>query len=134
MPSRRAAPPFTGVLRLDGSLDRSNQEQPASGELGPHGALGRPFWEATWWSWSPVVQQRLREAVALAAGGEVIRRHEVARIEGNRLVTVDFALIPRINGGAVTTLICSVIAIAAVAPDAGAGEPDEPGPASLEHP
>jgi PAS domain S-box-containing protein len=55
---------------------------------------GRPFWETQWWTVSPEVQQRLREAVAQAAGGGVVR-YEVDNIgAGGNIVTVDFSIKP----------------------------------------
>jgi PAS domain-containing protein len=35
--------------------------------------VGKPFWEAHWWTISPDTQARLRAAVARAADGEFIR-------------------------------------------------------------
>lgn len=52
-----------GLLSLDGILLEANRMALAAADPDADDALGRPFWEATWWSWSPAVQQRLRDAV-----------------------------------------------------------------------
>jgi hypothetical protein len=54
---------FVGLLSLDGILLEANRMALAAADPDADDALGRPFWEATWWSWSPAVQQRLRDAV-----------------------------------------------------------------------
>jgi len=100
---------FVGLLSLDGVLQEADQTTSSTPQLTPDDALGHPFWQATWWSWSPLVQQRLRAAVAQVAAGQAIRYDETALIRGNQLITVDLALAPLIKGGEVTALICSAI-------------------------
>jgi len=58
--------------------------------------VGKPFWEAHWWTISPETQARLRDAVSRAAEGEFIR-YDVdiwGEKGGTEPVTIDFSLIP----------------------------------------
>jgi PAS domain-containing protein len=100
---------FVGLLAFDGTLLEANQSATTPLELSACDALDRPFWEAGWWSWSPIVQQRLREAVARVGAGEVMRYAETALVRRNQLITVDLAWAPQVRADVVTGLICSVI-------------------------
>jgi len=100
---------FLGLLSVGGTLLEVNLSPLTPPELDVHDTLGRPFWEASWWSWSPVVQQRLIETMAKVAGGKVIRYDETALVRRNQLITVDLALAPCFKAGRATALICSVV-------------------------
>jgi PAS domain-containing protein len=100
---------FLGLLSVDGTLLESNQSASTPLDFSAQDALGRPFWEAIWWSWSPIVQQRLRSTVREVATGRVFRYHETALVRRNQLITVDLACAPIRGGGRATALICSVV-------------------------
>jgi hypothetical protein len=104
-------PSFLGLLSLDGTLLEFNQTATTPPELNLHHTLDQPFWEATWWSWSPLVQHRLRAAVALVVTGRVLRHNETALVRRHQLVTMDLAWAPLISSGTVTGVICSAIEI-----------------------
>jgi len=92
-------PSFLGLLSLDGTLLEFNHTPTTPPERNLHHALDRPFWEATWWSWSPLVQHRLRAAVAHVAAGEVLRHHETALVRRTQLITMELAWAPLISSG-----------------------------------
>lgn len=100
---------FVGLLSLDGTLEDSNLSASPAPELSGCDAMGHPFWDAAWWAWSTVVQQRLRAAVIRVGAGRVVRYSDTALVRRNQLITVDLALAPVNRLGAVTALICSVI-------------------------
>jgi two-component system CheB/CheR fusion protein len=100
---------FLGLLSFDGTLLEANESASTPPEFSSDAALGLPFWEAAWWSWSPIVQQRLRETIARVASGRVLRYNETALIRRNQLITVDLACAPVLKAGRARALICSVI-------------------------
>ena len=105
---------FVGLLSLDGTLLEANRTWLVAADRNTgDDSIGRPFWESPWWSWSPAVQQRLRDAIAAVATGDMIRYDETARIARNCLVTVDFSLVPLARDGTVTALIASAIDLSA---------------------
>jgi two-component system CheB/CheR fusion protein len=82
---------------------------PGRPDLVRSSAFGHDFWEASLWSWSPVVQQRLRAAVERAATGDLVRYDETMRVRGNHLVTIDITLLPLPTPQGVSTIVCSII-------------------------
>jgi hypothetical protein len=107
---------FLGLLALDGTLLEADETTSPPPERNLHDTLDLPFWDASWWSWSPVVQQRLRDSVALVAAGRALRYHETALVGRTRLITVDLAWAPLVRSGAVTALRCSAVDVTAGRP------------------
>ncbi|MFT3781471.1 MAG: PAS domain S-box protein [Nibricoccus sp.] len=64
---------FVGITDLDGKLREVNDLAVVACGFRREDVLCIPFWEAGWWKGSPAVQERIRAAVAKAAGGEVFR-------------------------------------------------------------
>jgi PAS domain S-box-containing protein len=99
---------FVGLLDVDGNLLEANETALAAGGIAREAVIGRPFWEAHWWSAAPETQARLRAAVAQAAAGEFVR-YEVdvfGAAGGAELVTIDFSLKPvRDRAGRVVFLL-----------------------------
>lgn len=103
---------FVGLTTLDGTLLRANRAPLAAGGLDPSDVIGKPFWETYWWSYSPAVQARLRDAIRRAAEGEAVRYEVQVRLAGGALATVDFQVAPlRDAAGTITHLIPSGVLI-----------------------
>ncbi len=87
---------FVGLLSPDGILLEANATALRAAGITRDDVVGRPFWEAHWWSYSPGSQQRLREAIESARDGVAVRYDaEVMAGDGGRsLVTIDFQLTP----------------------------------------
>ncbi len=99
---------FVGVLTPEGKLIEVNRTALMAGGLRDEDVLGKNFWDAWWWSYSPEVQDRLKEAIRKAAGGEPSRFDVLVRMAGGRLMNIDFLLSPMIDAqGQVTHLIPS---------------------------
>ena len=64
---------FVGLLKTDGTLIEANQTALKFAGLDESEILGKPFWETSWWSHSPELQQRLRKAIKRASSGEFDR-------------------------------------------------------------
>jgi PAS domain S-box-containing protein len=103
---------FVGVMTPDGILIEANRTALEAACLRSEDVLGKPFEEAYWWSYSPVVQAQLRDAIAQAAVGAQVRYDVAVRVGEDRLITIDFTLGPIFNSsGQVEYLIPSGIDI-----------------------
>ena len=99
---------FVGLLTPDGILLEANTAALSAGGIARDDVVGRPFWEAHWWSHSAESQQRLRDAIEVARGGTVVHYDVdvMAGDEGRSLVTIDFRLTPvRGTDGSVRFLV-----------------------------
>jgi PAS domain-containing protein len=70
--------------------------------------IQKPFWECHWWSHREDVMNELREAVAKASRGEVVRYDTEVRMAEDSRLTIDFMIVPvRDADGTITHLIPS---------------------------
>ncbi len=101
---------FVGVMSTDGVLQEANRAPLEAAGITLESVKGRYFWDTYWWSHDPELQDWVRNAVACAARGEVVRRDVVARMADDTRMTVDFMLAPmRNDAGEITHLIPSGI-------------------------
>ena len=85
---------FVGIMDVDGTLREANAPALTAGDLARDDVIGRRFWDCPWWSHDAGEAARLRQAVARAAGGEVVRYDAVVRMAGDTRMTIDFMLSP----------------------------------------
>lgn len=103
---------FVGVMTPEGVLLEANRAPLEAAGIALDDVKGRPFWDTYWWSYSAELQDWMREAVARAARGEMVRRDVVVRMAGDTRMTIDFMLAPlHDEQGRVTHLIPSAIDI-----------------------
>jgi PAS domain S-box-containing protein len=103
---------FVGVMTTDGVLLEANRAPLEAAGISLADVTGRPFWDTYWWSYSAELQAWMREAVARAARGELVRKDVVVRMAGDTRMTIDFMLAPlRDEQGRITHLIPSAIDI-----------------------
>ena len=103
---------FVGIMTTDGVLIEANRAPLKAAGIEAEDVLGRPFWEAYWWAYDPAVQARLREAVAEAAAGKLVRYDVPVRMAGGVLVTIDFQISPlRDSEGIITHFIPSGVVV-----------------------
>lgn len=88
---------FIGLMQPDGILLEANETALQFGGLQPEDVIGRPVWEAKWWSLSPQTQQRLQQAIQQAAAGEFIRYEVEVLGADDRIATIDFSIKPIYN-------------------------------------
>ncbi len=119
---------FVGLLSLDGTLYGANHMAAEANLPSVDATVGSPFWQASWWSWTPAAQHRVREAVTSAAAGSVLRYREQAMGTQGRLLTVHLALVPVIVEGVITALIASVVGIAPDSVDPEQMSPEQMSP------
>lgn len=88
---------FTGLVSPDGILLECNQTALKFAGLTWDEAIGKPFWELKWWSRSPEAKDQLKEAIARAREGELVR----ATVENigvdESSVMLDFSMKPVFN-------------------------------------
>ena len=97
---------FIGLLAPDGTMLEANQTALSAAGVPLEQVIGKPFWETPWWQISPEVKQQVREAVAKAATGEVVRYEAEVLVAGGVLTTIDFSLKPiKDDDGKVVLLI-----------------------------
>jgi two-component system cell cycle sensor histidine kinase/response regulator CckA len=97
---------YIGLLDVDGTVLEANQSALAFLNLVPGDVIGRKFWETPWWDHSPKAQARVRDAVAAAARGEVVRFETTHPGIDGLGRHIDFSLKPvRDANGAIVLLI-----------------------------
>jgi two-component system cell cycle sensor histidine kinase/response regulator CckA len=64
---------FLGLLSIDGKVMEINKAALKFCGIEEADVIGKPFWETPWWTHSPKLQQKVRQAVQSAAQGEFIR-------------------------------------------------------------
>jgi PAS domain S-box-containing protein len=87
---------FVGLLDADGTELESNRVSLDGAGLKLDDICGKPFWETRWWTVSPEVQERLKDAIRRAASGEFVR-YDVeiyGQASGEETIIIDFSLIP----------------------------------------
>jgi PAS domain S-box-containing protein len=87
---------LVGVLTTDGILLECNRAALVAGGLTRDDVIGKPFGETYWWTCSLKTQEDLRDAIARAAKGEVIRydTEVYGRKGGSETMVMDFTLLP----------------------------------------
>ena len=96
---------FIGLLSPDGTLLEANQAALDFAGVDQKDVVGKPFWDAIWWSNSKKAQHALRAAVQKAARGELVR-YETEHISANgKTIMVDFSLKPVKDDKGETVLI-----------------------------
>lgn len=97
---------FIGLMTTDGTLIEANRTALASAGVHEADVLGRPFWETVWWAHDADQRERLKAAVARAAGGTQDRFEAHHPTTDGGHIWVDFSLTPfRDEAGRVVLLI-----------------------------
>jgi PAS domain S-box-containing protein len=98
---------FVGLLDVDGTVVEANDYSLNAAGLDLGDVIGRSFWETYWWCHDESVQDRLKAAIGAARAGHAVRYDEVVRLVGDRLITIDFRLVPLVEDGTVIGLVAS---------------------------
>ena len=98
---------FIGVLSLDGIVLEANRSALALIGANLGDIVGRHFAETPWWSHSPALQERLREALGAARARQFVRFEATHVAAGGALHHVDFSVKPIFTEhGEVSHLVC----------------------------
>jgi two-component system sensor kinase FixL len=94
------------ILSTDGIVLEANQKSLDFAGLQRDGVIGRYLWDTPWWSHSPELQQRLRDAVSSAAKGAAVQFEATCPRPNGNMATLDFSLRPITdNAGQVAFLV-----------------------------
>jgi len=85
---------YAGLLQPDGTTVFVNKAAYEIGGVRPEDALGKPFDETWWWSFSEKSKARLRETIERAAQGKASRYDVKVRADDDCFLTIDFSLEP----------------------------------------
>ncbi len=95
-----------GILSPDGILLEVNQNALNFCGTSEEQVISRPFWEGPWWSHSDLLQEKVKDAVAKAAQGALVRFEATHPAADGTLYFIDFSLKPLLNDqGKVVLLI-----------------------------
>jgi PAS domain S-box-containing protein len=97
---------FIGLMTTEGTLIEVNRSALSLGGVEEADAIGKPLWEARWWSHSTELQEEMRAAVLRARQGEFVRLEATHPAVDGTLHCVDFSVKPVMDeGGKVVLLI-----------------------------
>jgi two-component system, NtrC family, sensor kinase len=97
---------FVGLLTPEGVLLETNRTSVRESGHKPEDVIGKLFWEGPFFDYSPALQQQLKESVAKAARGELIRFEMRTPARQGIQGTVDFTLTPvRDDDGQIINII-----------------------------
>lgn len=85
---------LAGILSAEGMVLEANEKSLEFAGLERDAVIGRPYWETGWWSHSPELRVRMRDAIGSAAEGEAVRFEATCpRVDG-QLAILDFSVRP----------------------------------------
>lgn len=85
---------FIGLMTPDGTLIEANRTALRFSGIELSDVLNKPFWQTPWWTHSPELQEKLRQAIKKVAQGEFFR-FEVTHLDKDGVLHyVDFSLKP----------------------------------------
>ncbi|MEH1919251.1 PAS domain S-box protein [Nostoc sp.] len=97
---------FMGLLQANGIVLEVNQTALDFAGINREEVVGKPFWEAKWWTISLNTQEQLKTAIASAANGESIRYEVEILGRDAQAIAIDFSLRPILDQtGRITLLI-----------------------------
>ena len=85
---------FIGMMTTDGILIEANRAALEFSGIEASHILGKPFWETPWWTHSPELQKKLRQAVIKVAQGEFVRFEATHPAQDGTIHYIDFSLKP----------------------------------------
>lgn len=85
---------FIGLLTLDGILIEANRAALQLANVDEADVLGKFFWDTPWWTHSPQLQEKLKEAIKRSSEGEFVRFEATHPDKDGNLHNVDFSLKP----------------------------------------
>ncbi|MFN8498413.1 MAG: PAS domain S-box protein [Anaerolineae bacterium] len=100
-------PTFACLLTADGALVAGNRAALEAANLTPQAVLQRRFEETYWWSYSPAVQQELRDAIGRAAAGATVRYEALARVGEAHFICLDLSIAPILDDHGVVCYLMS---------------------------
>ena len=102
---------YQGLLALDGTLLEANAASLEGIEAAVSDVVGKPFWDTPWFTGTPGMPAKVREAFALVAGGQIVRQELLLNLPtGQR--AFDFSMRPiRNESGSVVAIVPEAVEI-----------------------
>jgi PAS domain S-box-containing protein len=88
---------FIALLDADGKVIEANRAPWAAAEIRREDYIGIQFGETRAWNYDPEVHAQVRLAIVRAQHGETVR-YDVPILMANGIVTIDFSLVPLLDG------------------------------------
>ena len=85
---------FIGMTTTDGTLIEANRTAMQFAGINESDCLGKPFWDTPWWTHSTEMQNKIREAIIKATGGETVRFEATHPAADGSIHYIDFSLKP----------------------------------------
>ncbi len=85
---------FIGILDLNGTLLEANKSSLRFISASRSEVEGNKFWDTPWWTHSPELQDRLKEAIEKASEGEIVRFEATHIGKDGGQMAVDFSVRP----------------------------------------
>lgn len=85
---------FMGLLTPEGIVVEANRTALEVINADLQEVVGQPFWETPWWNHFPPQQQQVKNAIALASSGQLVRFESQHICADGTLAWVDFSLKP----------------------------------------
>jgi len=80
---------YLGIFTTEGIFIDTNSAPLEFAGLAREDVIGRPFWEIPWWTHCTETQNRLRDALARAARGEVVGGEFTAKAGDGKTITIE---------------------------------------------
>ena len=96
---------FIGLLDPEGTVLEVNQTALDFVGCSNADVIEKPFWETPWWTHSPQLQKRLKEAVIEASHGKLVRFETEHIGKAGQPAVIDFSLKPVLNEQGETVMI-----------------------------
>ena len=104
---------YVGILDLNGTLCQVNEDALQNPDASRKTGIGRPLWEASWWTGDVDRQNQVRAAIARAAVGETVR-FDVEVMQSDQKQTIDFQVGPLCESdGKIIELVVSGVNVTA---------------------
>lgn len=88
---------FIWLMSVDGTLMDVNRTALRFSGVNKSDVIDKPFWETSWWTHSPKLQEKLRAAVKKAAEGEFVRFEGTHPAADGNIHHIDFSLKPAMD-------------------------------------
>ncbi|MFW5652750.1 MAG: PAS domain S-box protein, partial [Planctomycetota bacterium] len=99
---------FVAVLDLEGRFVEVNRRPLELSEIAFDDVIGEQMWDTYWWSFDPLTQAQLKNAIERARQGETVRYDVEVRVRPDEMMWIDLQIEPlRDDEGRITHLLPS---------------------------
>jgi PAS domain S-box-containing protein len=97
---------FVGLFTPEGIVLEVNRTALDRAGLRREDVIGKPFWDAYWWSYAPAAQDGMRDTLRRAASGETVTGEFIVRMANERMIVSEGSFSPMLDAaGRVTEIL-----------------------------